>query len=120
MAIHFDYSLKGDLLLITTSGKDDNLKEVENYIRSIGALAFQNNCDKVLCDERDLSYSISFLDTYDLAENVSQKAKFIKKVAVVCDQKYLKDGKFYELVSNNRGLNMLVTDNIQQAKKWIQ
>lgn len=119
MAITFEHHIKDNTLLIKTQGTDDNLEEVGNYGRQILGLAIKNNCERVLCDERDLEYQLSFTDTYDMAEAASQEAKSLRKIAIVCGKKYLKEGKFYELVSQNRGLNMLVTDDIDQANQWI-
>jgi hypothetical protein len=120
MAISYQYIIEGNVLKIATSGKDDSLEQVENYAIEVLGLSIQNKCTKILCDERNLDYTLSMIDTYSLAEKASQEAADLHKIAIVCKEKYLEDGKFFETVSSNRGLSILVTSNIDQAKEWLK
>jgi len=119
MAISFDFEVQQNLLKVVTYGEDEHLKEAENYARKVLETCLVNGCNKVLCDERKLEYSLSVMDTYALAEGASIEARSIKKIAIVCQEKYLEDGKFYETVSKNRGLTVMVTSDLGQANDWI-
>lgn len=120
MAIHFDYSIENNTLKVIPYGKDESLEDAMNYGFQILKLSIENQCTKVFCDERNLEYSISVLDTYQLAETASKEARNLIKIAIVCDEKYLEDGNFYETVARNRGLNVLATPDYNQAKDWLE
>jgi len=64
-------------------------------------------------------YTLTFPDIYDLAETASIEAMSLNKIAVVCEEKYLEGGKFYETVSQNRGLRLLVTSDHGSAIHWL-
>lgn len=119
MSIDYKYKIDQDVLLVVASGNDDSLEEVGNYARNILITALQNECTRVCCDERNLQYTLSAYDTYELAKAASKEAKPLKRIAIVCDPKYLNNGKFYETVAQNRGLTVLMTDDYDHAIKWL-
>lgn len=119
MPITFDTAITSQTLHITTKGTDDNLEEVLNYSQAVLELAIKNNSRRILCDERALEYTISIPDTYELAENLSVYATQVARVAIVCNEKYLEIGKFYETVASNRGLIIHVTSDYNDAKTWL-
>lgn len=119
MAINYKYEQKDKILMVSTSGKDESLEEVLEYARNILGLALKLNCTHVLCDERQLEYNISFIDTYELAEAASKEARSLRKIAIVCDPKYLKDGGFFETVAQNRGLIIFMTSDYEKALEWL-
>ncbi len=80
MPISFDHKLEGELLKITTQGSDDSIEDVYRYGMTILGLAIEHQCKLVLCDERDLAYKLSTMDTYELAEIASREAKFVQKL----------------------------------------
>jgi len=120
MAINYEFQLDGKILIVTAKGKDDNLEQTMSYAHAILTHSIENECTEVLCDERELEYSLSVIDTFELAETASQNARSIKKIAIVCDQKYLKDGNFYETVAQNRGLTVKVLTDYDEAMKWLK
>jgi hypothetical protein len=120
MPIKHTISVNNDRLMVVATGTDDNLEEVKNYGMHILQAVIENQCKTVLCDERKLVYQLDTMDTFTLAETASEHAKMLEKIAVVCDSKYLHDGKFYETVARNRGLALLVTDNYEQAQNWLE
>lgn len=120
MAISFKIESRDQFLTVVTRGKDENLKQVEAYSAAVIEAAIKNKSKKILCDERELEYSISVADTYKLAEAASKYAVNVLKIAIVCDAKNLVDGKFYETVALNRGLLVRVTDDIDEAINWLK
>ncbi len=119
MAISYEINADGDLLYVKASGKDDNLEEVMSYNQAVIGAALNNKSKKVLCDERDLIYTISTFDTFNLAEEASAYARYMARIAIVCNEQSLPEGKFYETVSRNRGLKVLVTSNFDEAVSWL-
>lgn len=119
MSIQFKHEVQDKLLLITTEGKDDSLKEVENYARSILELAVKHNCSQVLCDERNLLYSISMGETLKYAESLAADITQVNAIAVVCDKRYLNEGEVFELAARGRGLSVLATSDYQEAISWL-
>lgn len=119
MTIVYHINSNGDLLYVKASGKDDNLDEVMSYNQAVIGAALNNKSKKVLCDERDLIYTISTFDTYNLAEQAATYARYLVRIAIVCSEQSLPDGKFYETVSRNRGLKVLVTSNYDEALSWL-
>ena len=120
MAISYFHRVEGNTLIVVASGKDENFEEVENYSRGILQLALSNNCTKVLCDERLLKYSISMIETFDLAEITANEGRVLKKIAIVCQVSDTEDGHFFETVSVNRGLNVFVSTDYEQAADWLK
>jgi hypothetical protein len=119
MAISYLMETDGYLLKVWAKGKDDSPDDVYKYMAAIVAKAIESESKKILCDERQLEYAVSILDTFELAEEASKYSGKFAMIAIVCNKKYLKDGKFYETVASNRGLKILVTDNYDDAVKWL-
>jgi hypothetical protein len=119
MAIQYSIETQGTLLKVVTKGKDENLQEVLDYAHAIIGAALKFNCRKILCDERKLQYTLSTLDTYQLAEEASAYSTHTNRIAIVCSAKYLKDGLFYETVASNRGLTVRVTTDYDKAVDWL-
>ena len=119
MTIEYDYIIEDDILKVTTQGQDDNLEEVMNYFDELIEIAKTHNCFKVLCDERNLAYTIPVFDTFQLAEYASRQIKGYHKIAIICNNKYIKDRKFYETVSSNRGISILVSIDYNASLEWL-
>lgn len=119
MAISYEIQAEGDTLRVKASGIDDNLEEVLAYNKAVIDAAFRNKSKKVLCDERGLIYTIPTVETYNLAEQAAAYARYLVRIAIVCNEQSLPEGKFYETVSQNRGLKVLVTCNYDEALSWL-
>lgn len=119
MAITYKIESEGEFLKVVAKGKDDDLEDVTTYSNAVIDAAIDNKSKRILCDERGLEYSISVIDTYRLAESTSVYARSLSKIAIVCDPRYLLDGKFYETVASNRGLFVRVTADFGEAMEWL-
>jgi hypothetical protein len=120
MAISFQIENEECFLKVVAKGKDDDLNEVLAYSNAVVEAAIHHKSKRILCDERELEYSISVIDTFRLAESASIYANNLSRIAIVCDPKYLVDGKFYETVASNRGLFVRVTANYEEAVEWLK
>lgn len=119
MAIKYQIENQANYLKVVASGRDDSLKEVISYSDAVMSAALEFSCKKILCDERELEYALSVSDTFELAEKVSLFASKLRKIAIVCNKDFLKDGKFYETVATNRGLFVRVTSDYDEAIAWL-
>lgn len=120
MAISFNHKVKNNVLTVFTYGVDESLEDSEKYAYDVFQLCMLNKCDRILCDERELDYSLSVIDTFLLAEYASINARGLIKLAIVCQEKYMNEAKFYETVSTNRGLTVIVTSDIDYAIDWLK
>lgn len=119
MAIHYKMELEGDLLNVETSGFDESLEEVQQYGMDIIDACRRGNHTHVLCDERNLEYRLSTFDTYQSAEFMAAQIPRLAKAAVVCNEKFINDAKFWETVAVNRGLVVRVFKDIDSARLWL-
>ncbi len=119
MAIKYQIESRDSLLTVKAEGIDDNLQDVLSYANAVMESAVRHASKKILCDERGLEYAISMIDTYMLAEEASKFAVNCAKIAIICQEKYLKDARFYETVAANRGLIVRVTADYNNAIDWL-
>lgn len=119
MAIEYTIENTENYLKVVARGIDDNLSEVLGYSQAVVEAAIKHNSKKILCDEQNLIYNVSVIDTYELAEFASKYAHKLVKIAIVCNIDCIGDGKFYETVASNRGLKVRVTCNFEEAVKWL-
>lgn len=107
------------MLVIHASGFDENLEEVQQYGMSIIEACGQYNVTHVLCDETDLEYRLSVIDTFQSAQFIAEQAPVIAKVALVCSEKFIADASFWETVAVNRGLTVRVFKKVEDARYWL-
>jgi hypothetical protein len=119
MAIQYHFSSEGDLLVVTASGFDESLGEVEQYSMAVVEKAVQVNCTAILCDEIRLEYRLGTLDTFKAAEFIAGRAPKLGKAAIVCNIQGASDGKFWETVAVNRGLSVRVFTDLSEARRWL-
>ncbi len=119
MAIHFNFSTEGDLLVVTTSGFDESLEEVLQYGQAIIQEALRGNHVTVLCDETQLEYRLGIFDTYKAAESMAVWVPNLRKAAVVCNPQSISDAKFWETVAVNRGLRVRAFTDTDSARSWL-
>jgi hypothetical protein len=119
MAISFQSQIEDGVLLITASGRDENLQQVINFGSSVIDLAVECGARFILSDERNLEYALDTFDTFQSAEIMAKLAPKVLRVAIVCAPNFLKDGKFWETVAVNRSLQVYVDTDIARAKTWL-
>lgn len=120
MAIKTEFEVDHDLLIVTASGEDDSLEEVQAYARKIIETAIENNCSKIICDERNLIYLLSVSDTYELAKDTAFVAPKIAHTAIITLPEYKEIVEFWEMVALNRGLSIKVFYDKASALKWLR
>lgn len=119
MAIQYSLKADGNLLIVKASGFDESLEEVEQYGLAIVEACKEGRYSRVLCDETDLEYRLGTFDTFQSAEFMASQAPKIGKAAIVCNEKFYPDARFWETVAVNRGLRVRVFKNIEAARQWL-
>jgi len=120
MSITYQSKVEDGILIITTTGRDDNVNQVIEYGRSITQLAVNSGVIRILCDERNLEYAIGTLDIFVAAKKIAEEVPKLAYIAIVCQPRFLKDGKFWETVAVNRGLRVHIGTDIRRAEDWIK
>ena len=120
MSIDYSFQVEDDILLVKTTGSDENLEEVQKYGLAIVKKSLENDITRVLVDETELEYKLSTIDTYALAEFLSIQLPRLGKAALVCEEKFLKDAQFFETVVSNRGLQIRAFTSFGKARDWLR
>lgn len=117
MSIQFQSEMKDGILVVTASGRDDNVQQVIDYGHSVERVAIESGARCVLCDERNLQYAI---DTFDAARQIAASAPKAARIAIVCRPECLEDGKFWETVAVNRGMQVRMDTDFVRAEAWLR
>ena len=120
MAIHFTSTVADDTLLVTATGYDESLEQVQQYGLAIIEACRQGGVTCVLCNEVDLEYRLNIIDTFRAAEFIAAQAPQVARVAIVCNPNQLDDTKFFEAVAVNRGLTVRLFNDLQVAAQWLR
>jgi hypothetical protein len=119
MAIEHEINIEDGHISAKASGKDDDLESTTNYSMSVYQAAMSSGIKRILCDERELIYGLGMSDTYALAKEASKLIPRDFKIAIVCGKESKQEGGFWETVSLNRGLNVKVFLDFEEAKMWL-
>jgi hypothetical protein len=120
MAIDYKIERRGDILFVETQGFDESLEEAIEYNNAVKERAQELGCRKVLCDERDLEYRLSVVDTYQLGEHAAQIANTFAKIAIVTSAPNQEAAEFWENVTKNRGVVARVFYTVAAAQDWLE
>ena len=120
MAIEYHCTVEDELLLVKTSGYDENLEEVQQYGMALIQACQQQGVTRVLCDESELEYRLGTLDIYESAAFMSQAAPEVARAAIVCNPRFTADAQFWETVAVNRGLQVRFFPDIAKARAWLK
>lgn len=119
MAIHYDFHHEAEWLRVTVKGFDESLEEAMAYGQAVIAEAFRHRCRRILCDERELEYRLSVLDTYALAQAIVQSLPGVARVAIVHPPE-AETADFFETVVSNRGMLLRVFADLPAAEAWLR
>lgn len=119
MAIHYTTTVTDGILRVKSSGFDESLAEVQQYGMAVIAACVQTGVSRVLCDELELQYRLSTVDTYLAAEFIAANAPSVAQVALVCNPAQIADARFWETVAVNRGLSVRAFRDTDSAMAWL-
>ncbi len=120
MAISFTTTCNDGILYITAKGFDETLEDSKLFSLGVLQAAHDSKATKILSNELELEYRLGTIDLYVLTEVISKNAPFIKKAALVCDERYKQDMFYFERLSQNRGLCGKIFFNMDEAESWIK
>ena len=119
MTITYNFEIDDDLLIVRTSGSDQNLDEVKAYGMAVIEAARTHECSQILCDERGLKHRLGPLDTYQYARYIATEAPDLGRVAIVPQPDGVRDASFWENVMINRGIMVRVFQSVDEARMWL-
>jgi hypothetical protein len=119
MAIAYSMSVADRVLHVKASGKDESVEDVQRYGMAIIDMAVAHGIERALCDETALEYTLGTFSSYEAAKFIAEAAPKICRVAIVCSPRDLQNGAFWETIAVNRGLNVRVTSDLDQAREWV-
>ncbi|NJN64359.1 MAG: hypothetical protein HC882_05375 [Acidobacteria bacterium] len=119
MSIDYVLSVNADLLRVKARGRDDDVREVIAYGLAVADAAAKAECSRVLCDETELEYALTTIDTFETARILADRAPRLAKVAIACRPSQIDDARFWETVAVNRGLRVRVFASLAEAEAWI-
>jgi hypothetical protein len=120
MAIEYTMEKRGDILFVEVWGFDESLEEAVSYNNAVRGKAEALGCRKVLCDERDLEYRLSVVDTYKLGEHTARIATSFARIAIVTSEPNQEAAEFWENVTKNRGVMARVFYTVAAAQDWLE
>ena len=120
MAIKYQFEIDQEILFVTASGYDENLKEVTEYGKAVIEESIKQKCKYILADERQLEYRIGTVDIIDLVEFYSEYSPNVRKAALLFNPANIEDAKFWETVAINRGLTVRVFKEKKEALSWFK
>ena len=100
-------------------------KDVLDFIDNMIELTIKNDCLSWIVDYTNARYKLSTMQIFDLPNEVFKKMELlgnkkyhVKRAIVRVNDN--DDFAFLENVANNRGQNLLVFNNRDEAKKWLK
>ena len=79
----------------------------------------KNSCDKILADDKLQDNVLSDIELFELGEYHAHIMPSIIRMAVVSKPAHLEKLKLWENVCVNRGANVKVFINDEDAEKWL-
>jgi hypothetical protein len=123
MSFSVTYDAEVGLIAIIVKGAIDH-SVVREIAAEVARLAQEHGCGLVLTDTRETTLTLSVTDLYDLPKIIAKMlaelglpVPGLKRALVVPDA--LDDFAFFETVSRNRGQNVMLFRDMDEAKKWL-
>ncbi len=116
-----------DLLRVTLGGEFTMPEAKQTFLQILDAAA-QANARRILVDGREVRGTLSTVERYELGEfvalatldRVSSGAIAFPRIACVLVEPVLDPQRFGEMVARNRGAQLSVFANIDDAVAWLE
>jgi hypothetical protein len=121
MAIYYSVEGRGDTLYFIGEGTEQDLDQNKQVHHMIVQTCEERDCTKVLIDDTRVKYTASIVSLYELAKYYNQIhiPNKIRKVALVANPDYKESNDFYETTTRNRGVNLRVFHQREEAEAWL-
>lgn len=123
MSIKSEVILEKDYLCLYCTGHS-TVEEVKKVFVKVVDVALEHKKSRVLVDANKVTGTFSIFERYEvselLAREVIQRAIGKKLKIAICGQEPLIDPqRLGETVAKNRGVNLKVTTDLNEAKRWL-
>jgi hypothetical protein len=103
---------------------DFTLREIRETLAEFTAIIKERKCKRILTDYREANLKLSVTGIFRMPEIVAEiftasGVNLYQLKRALVTTKFLKDFKFFETVSLNRGQNARVFDNMDEARSWL-
>ncbi len=120
MALNFTIDIDGDLLTVTTSGFDENVDEAIAYGQSVIKSCVENQCKYILVNESEMTAVLDKVSQYEMVRHLVSLVPYDLSIAFVVNEENHEDAAFGVLVAGNRGMNIKVFMDVDEAREWLQ
>jgi hypothetical protein len=120
MALDYNIELDGELLIVTTSGYDENVNDTVKYGEDILQACTESNCKKILVDESRMTGVLDKIGQYELVTRLAAIAPHDLKVAIVVNPDNYQETSFGTMVAENRGFKIDAFTSLDDAHVWLQ
>jgi hypothetical protein len=124
MAIETILTVEDKYILIKLKG-EFSLTEVKNKYKYVIDTAVEYNKSRLLVDIYEVTGTMSFIERFEISAflalyYIQHAAGKIYRVAFMGNEPLVDKGRFGETVAKNRGLNVRVFTNKEDAIAWIE
>jgi hypothetical protein len=118
MTVQFQIEETPDYLVARFKGASTT-EEAGRQFELLAEKCKSTNKNKLLLDFTDVPADISIVDGYDLGKRTLVFAQYKCKVAAVCKPERHDSQCFLETVAQNRGVELRVFTNAEDAEEWL-
>ncbi|UCH15763.1 MAG: hypothetical protein JSV22_07295 [Bacteroidales bacterium] len=122
MSYELTYKKKKDILFVKVKGMR-SFKTIISVIKDIQQICIKQKTSKVLIDVQELEGHLKTMEAYELPALVFPKIRdknIFEKSAIVDREESYPYYSFFENVSVNRGFNLRIFTNIDDAAEWLR
>lgn len=107
------------IILVQTSGKHD-LYSLTEMVKVVGEKFREYQCGKCLIDHRKADVSMKTLPSYKRPQLYNEIGFSHNQKGAILFKELSDDHRFYENACQNRGWNVRVFDDYEEALKWLE
>ena len=121
MSINYTIENRRDYIYLMGEGIEVSLDENKQIHQMIVNICKDHNCERVLIDDRNVTYTATILSLYQLAEYYAKVdiPRQINRAAILANPKYKETNNFFEDTSRNRGINLRLFYDLEEAEQWL-
>lgn len=119
MAYSWTFQYQAPILEVKAVGTEEHFKEAMNYAFAVHDAIIANSACGVMCDERELIYNLSLVDTFKLAQGAMDHYSGIKAIAIVASKAQLTEVKLYCTYLSVNGIKAHSFLQLEEARTWL-
>jgi len=120
MSLEFTISAKPEYIYVQAEGPA-TFEGYQDLLQNVAAACREHNCNRILLDAT-ITGRLTTIEIYNLSSKLrhlgfthTMRAAYIEKQYPDVEEDY----HFAETVANNLGFNVYITDNREDALKWL-